>query len=71
MNYPVWDLTFGAGLPIAVVSIPHEFVSHFGAGGLFLVLTERRAPRQDHNQMPGWLRTNNFGGNLPIANNQS
>ena len=44
MNYPVWDVAFGAGLLIALVAILHVFVSHFAVGrGLFLVLTERRA----------------------------
>ena len=28
MNYPVWDVAFGAGLLIALVSILHVFVSH-------------------------------------------
>ncbi|HUB81799.1 MAG TPA: c-type cytochrome [Bryobacteraceae bacterium] len=58
MNYPVWDVTFGAGLLIALVSILHVFVSHFAVGGgLFLVLTERRALRQGDSQVLGWLRT--------------
>lgn len=44
MNYPVWDVAFGAGLLIAVVAILHVFVSHFAVGGgLFLVVTERKA----------------------------
>ena len=33
MNYPVWDVAFGAGLLIAVVAILHVFVSHFAVGG--------------------------------------
>jgi hypothetical protein len=46
MNYPVWDVAFGAGLLMALVSILHVFVSHFAVGGgLFLALTERRAFR--------------------------
>ena len=58
MNYPVWDVTFGAGLLIALVSILHVFVSHFAVGGgLFLVLTERRALRQGDNGVLSWLRT--------------
>ena len=44
MNYPVWDVSFGAGLLIALVAILHVFVSHFAVGGgLFLVLTEHSA----------------------------
>lgn len=57
MNYPVWDVTFGAGLLIAIVSILHVFVSHFAVGGgLFLVLTERRALRQEDPETLSWLR---------------
>jgi len=48
MNYPVWELAMGAGMLIAVVSILHVFVSHFAVGGgLWLVLTEARANRQN------------------------
>jgi mono/diheme cytochrome c family protein len=58
MNYPVWDVTFGAGLLIAIVSILHVFVSHFAVGGgLFLVLTERKALRQNDTGVLSWLRT--------------
>ena len=47
MNYPLWDVPAG-GLFIAAIAIIHVFVSHFAVGGgLFLVLTERRA-RRDH-----------------------
>jgi hypothetical protein len=48
MNYPVWDVAFGAGLLMAVVSVLHVFVSHFAVGGgLFLVLTEKKAARNN------------------------
>jgi hypothetical protein len=48
MNYPVWDVAFGAGLLMAGISILHVFVSHFAVGGgLFLVLTEKRAYRKN------------------------
>jgi mono/diheme cytochrome c family protein len=57
MNYPVWDVSFGAGLLMALVSILHVFVSHFAVGGgLFLVLTERRALRQGDTAVLTWLR---------------
>jgi hypothetical protein len=47
VNYPVWDVAFGAGLLVAVLSILHVFVSHFAVGGeLFLVLTKEKAYRQ-------------------------
>jgi hypothetical protein len=45
MNYPVWDLhALGGGFWIAFIAVVHVFVSHFAVGGgLWLVLTERRA----------------------------
>jgi len=58
MNYPVWDVAFGAGLLIAVVAILHVFVSHFAVGGgLFLVLTERKARRENDSKVLGWLKS--------------
>ncbi len=57
MNYPVWDVAFGAGLLMAVVSILHVFVSHFAVGGgLFLVVTERKARREGDVQLLEWLK---------------
>ncbi len=46
MNYPVWDIP-ARGLLIAFIATLHVFVSHFAVGGgLYLVLTERRARRE-------------------------
>ena len=44
MNYPLWDVPLlGGGLIIALISIPHVFVSHFAVGGgIFLAWTERK-----------------------------
>ena len=57
MNYPVWDVAFGAGLLIALVAILHVFVSHFAVGGgLFLVLTERKARHKDDAELLDWLK---------------
>jgi len=57
MNYPVWDVSFGAGLLIAVVAITHVFVSHFAVGGgLFLVLTEKKAYREGNAPLLEWLK---------------
>lgn len=57
MNYPVWDVAFGAGLLIALVAVLHVFVSHFAVGGgLFLVLTERKARRENDPKLFGWLK---------------
>ncbi len=48
MNYPVWDVPIlGSGLVIALIAIPHVFVSHFAVGGgLLLPVMERLALRQ-------------------------
>jgi cytochrome bd-type quinol oxidase subunit 1 len=45
MNYPVWYLPHtGGGLLIAIIAILHVVISHLAVGGgLFLVLTERKA----------------------------
>ena len=45
MNYPVWHLPqLGGGLIIAIIAILHVVISHLAVGGgLFLVLTERKA----------------------------
>ena len=57
MNFPVWHVAFGAGLLIAAVAILHVFVSHFAVGGgLFLVVTERRARRRGDTALLGWLK---------------
>lgn len=56
MNYPIWDLP-APGLLIAVVAILHVFVSHFAVGGgLFLVLTEKKARRENDNELLDYLR---------------
>lgn len=48
MNYPVWELgAYGGGFLIALVAVTHVFVSHFAVGGgLWLVLSERKARRE-------------------------
>lgn len=56
MNYPIWDLP-APGLLIAVVAILHVFVSHFAVGGgLFLVLTEMKARRENDEALLEYLR---------------
>jgi mono/diheme cytochrome c family protein len=49
MNYPVWELTWaGGGLLIAVIAIIHVYIAHFAiGGGLFLILTEKKALREN------------------------
>jgi mono/diheme cytochrome c family protein/cytochrome bd-type quinol oxidase subunit 1 len=57
MNYPVWDVAFGASLLMAIISILHVFVSHFAVGGgLFLVLTEKKALRDNSRPLLEWLK---------------
>ncbi|MFA9389111.1 MAG: cytochrome ubiquinol oxidase subunit I [Prolixibacteraceae bacterium] len=45
MNYPIWFLpNIGGGLFIAIIAVLHVVVAHLAVGGgLFLVLTERKA----------------------------
>ena len=33
MDYPIWDLTMGGGMLMALVAIPHVIVSHLAIGG--------------------------------------
>lgn len=57
MNYPVWEVGFGSGLLMAIVSVVHVFVSHFAVGGgLFLVLTEHKAYRENDAHLLDWLK---------------
>jgi mono/diheme cytochrome c family protein len=56
MNYPVWDIP-ARGLLIAFIATLHVFVSHFAVGGgLYLVLTERRARRDGDGPLLGFVR---------------
>ncbi len=56
MNYPLWVVP-APGLLIAAVGILHVFISHFAVGGgLFLVLAEARARRQQDQALLGFLR---------------
>lgn len=49
MNYPIWHLPeIGGGLLIAIIAIFHVVISHLAVGGgLFLVVTEIRARKQN------------------------
>jgi mono/diheme cytochrome c family protein len=56
MNYPIWDVP-GAGLLIAFIAVLHVFVSHFAiGGGLFLVLAERKARREQDTALLDYVR---------------
>ena len=57
MNYPVWQLPFPGGILIALVAVIHVFVSHFAiGGGAFLVLSERRAYRENDPSLLAYVR---------------
>lgn len=58
MNYPVWYVpTFGGGLLIALVAIVHVFVSHFAVGGgLYLVMTEWKAIREQDQSIMAFVK---------------
>jgi len=47
MGYPIWDLTIGGGMLMAIVAIPHVIVSHFAiGGGLVIAVTETLAVKR-------------------------
>lgn len=58
MNYPVWFLpNTGGGLLIAIIAILHVVISHLAVGGgLFLVLTERRAVRSGDSALMEYVK---------------
>jgi cbb3-type cytochrome c oxidase subunit III len=59
MNYPIWEIPhIGGGLLIAIIAILHVFISHLAVGGgLFLVLTERKAIRSGDNQLLEYVKS--------------
>ncbi len=58
MNYPVWYLpNLGGGLLIAIIAVLHVVISHLAVGGgLFLVLTERKAVRSKNADLMEYVR---------------
>lgn len=58
MNYPFWDIPFiGGGILIGLVAIIHTFVSQFAiGGGLFLVLTEIKAYKENNSGIIDYLK---------------
>ena len=58
MNYPVWYLPqLGGGLLIAVIAVLHVVISHLAVGGgLFLVLTERKAVKTNNSALLEYVR---------------
>ncbi len=59
MNYPIWNLpNTGGGLLIAIIAIVHVLVSHLAVGGgLFLVLTERKAIKSNDQGLLGYVKS--------------
>lgn len=58
MNYPIWNIpVLGGSIVIAIISILHVFIAHFAVGGgLFLVLTERKAYRENDPRIIEYLK---------------
>jgi len=58
MNYPAWYLpNLGGGLLIAIIAILHVVISHLAVGGgLFLVLTERKAIKTQNSALLEYVR---------------
>jgi mono/diheme cytochrome c family protein len=58
MNYPVWELyTSGGGLLIALIAVIHVYIAHFAVGGgLYLVLCELRANRDNNDDLFYYLK---------------
>lgn len=58
MNYPVWQLdVFGGGLWVILIAVFHVYIAHFAVGGgLFLVLAERKAHRENNPAMLDHVR---------------
>jgi len=59
MYYPIWDPPLvGASMVIAVVAVIHIFISHFAiGGGLFLVLSERKARKANDSDLLTYLKS--------------
>ena len=59
MNFPYWEVSWaGSGFFIALIAISHVFISHFAVGGgLWLVLSEIRARRNNDTAMLEYVRS--------------
>ncbi len=58
MNFPVWEVPYiGGGMLIGIIAVFHVFIAHFAVGGgLFLVLTERKAYRENNPAMLEYVK---------------
>ena len=59
MNYPVWEIPIlGGGLLVAIIATVHVYIAHFAVGGgLFLVLTEMKARRENDTGMLEYVQS--------------
>ena len=59
MNYPIWELpTIGGGSLIAIIAVLHVFIAHLAVGGgLFLVLTEIKARKNNDQALLGYVKS--------------
>ncbi len=62
MNYPIWHLpSTGGGLLIAIIAIAHVVISHLAVGGgLFLVLTERKAHHDKDKNLLAYVKSHTW-----------
>ena len=66
MDYPIWDVTMGGGVLMALVAVTHVIVSHFAiGGGLVLVVTESIGVRRDDSEYRELARRRKVGS-IPI-----
>jgi mono/diheme cytochrome c family protein len=58
MNYPIWELfTMGGGSLIALIAVPHVYISHLAVGGgLFLWLTDLKGFRESSPAIHTYLK---------------
>ncbi len=58
MEYPVWQLGWsGGGFLMASIAVFHVFIAHIAVGGgLFLVLTERKARRENSKAILAYVK---------------
>jgi hypothetical protein len=57
MNYPIWEVPFlGGAMLIGTIALLHVVVSHSAVGGgLLLVLTGRKARRENDTTVPDYV----------------
>ncbi len=62
MNYPIWYIpNSGGSLLIAIIAILHVVISHLAVGGgLFLVLTERKAHKNNDSKLLAYVRSHTW-----------